>query len=436
MPGTGQVLHFAPGVVEKCFDTLNEGPPFETGGPFFLVRVTEPTGIAGSGTIFPYQSLSEAPAGYPLKGQSGDLWQVGYKGSFIHTGLPDLVQIGGKDISSPSDYRTQLNPNDLQSLGNTAYARLRPKVEKAGLGQAIAEARDVPKMLSTTAKGFHFAWKAMGGSQHIPVWNNLKGTVASHVTNVRAAPKSVANHFLNAQFGWAPFVKDVSDMLNLVTDYVHILDNAERRNDRWQQKEFHEDDILSDTLVYNDTKSSNSPIFRTYLAPALGSGTCTRVTLQVRRQKLTRIWYSGSFKYYRPEFDRGTDMNDRVRAARQFLTLAGANISPTLIYKVTPWTWLVDWFTDVGKFVQRTEDLATGSVVARYLYLMRETFDRYEYITTHVYPNTTITATSYQEVRVRRRVPSESPFEFALSPTSLSGMQLGILAALGVSRWL
>jgi hypothetical protein len=418
MPGTPVSQFFAPGVVEKCFD-INHGrqKEYQVGGPLFIVRVTEPTGIAGSGMVFPYQSISQPP-GYPLKGESGDLWQVGYTGSFIHTGLPDLVQIPNKNISGPTDYRSNLNPNDLSSLGARAYSRLRPKVAVAGLGQAVAEARDVPATLRTTAAGFSQAWKAVGG--------NAKG--------IWQAPRGAANQFVNFQFGWKPFVNDVQQMYDLVARYETHLDKAERLNDKWLKRRFAEEEIQSSTVIYNDTRPKSNPLFRTYLAPAVAANVTDSVNLKVTRQSGTKIWYEGSFKYYRPEFDKRLPMHENVRAGRGFLTLAGANINPVLIYKVTPWTWLVDWYTNVGDNIQVAQDMVDNSVVSRYMYLMRESFDRYEYVSTHTGPYGTIVATSYQEVRVKRRVSCESPFGFALQPGGLSGVQYAILAALGLSR--
>jgi len=421
MPGTPVQAFFAPGVVEKCFD-INHGvskTPYKVGGPFFLVRVTEPTGVCGSGRIFPYQSLSQAPAGYPLKGMTGDLWQVGYEGKFIHTNLPNLVQIPNKDISSPTDYRTTVNPNDLSSLGARGYARLRPKVEVAGLGQAIAEARDVPETLHTTAGGLKDLYLSLGGKS--------KGVISS-------LPKKASDQFINHQFGWLPFLKDLRDMYDLIAKYEYHLDKAERQNDKWYRRRFSEEAITSETVVYNTTRLSNSPLFTTYLNPALGSNTCSQVTLQVRRQTMTRIWYEGEFKRYDVEFDKRVPMHENIRAGLGFLSLAGAKINPVLIWKITPWSWAADWLVNVGDNIQLAQDLATDQVVSKYMYLMRESYDRYEYVSTHVYPNTTITCTSYQEVSVKRRVAADSPFGFSMSPGGLSGIQLAILAALGISK--
>jgi len=422
MPGPDVSVYFAPGVTEKCFDTIREGPPYQSGGPLFLVRITEPTGVCAEGLDFPNRVTLE-PVGYPIKRESSDLWQQGYEGKYVHVNLPSLLEIPGKSIAKPDDYNSFLNANDLQNLGNAAYSKLRPKVERAGLGQAIAEARDVPATLRQTSQFFAKSWADLAKAAK---WK--AGKLPTFMS-----PKKLADQFVGIQFGWKPFVNDVSQMLDLTDHYFTYVEQAESMNDKWVQRTFHEEEITSEQLVYNQTRDRSSPLFATYLNPSV-QGTCESVTLQVRRQKMTRIWYAGSFKYYRPEFDRSLTMNENVRAGRQFLTLAGANINPVLLYKVTPWTWLIDMFANVGGNIQAAQDIATNAVASRYMYLMREVFDRYEYTSTHRLPNTVITGISYQEVRVKRRVEAESPFGFTLPVGGLSDMQLAILGALGIAR--
>jgi len=347
------------------------------------------------------------------------LWQAGYVGKHVHVNLPALAAIPNQNISGPEDYRAEINPNDLTSLGATAYNKLRPKIAVAGLGQAIAEARDVPATLKTTAKGFSELFLAKGGS--------VKGTLMQ--------PKKVADHFINHEFGWVPFVNDVTQMYDLIAHYEDHLTKAEKLNDKWLHRRFAEEEVLSDVQIYDQTRQSTSPTFTAYLNPLPGGlGQLKSVTLKVRRQKMTRIWYEGLFKYYRIELDRRIPMQENLRAGRGFLTLAGANINPALIYKVTPWTWCVDWFTNVGANVQMAQDILDNSVASKYMYLMRETFDRYEYTSTHTF-NTgmQIVGTSYQEVRVKRRVGADSPFGFSLTG-DLNSVQIAILLALGISK--
>jgi len=436
LAGTPVSAVFSPGVIEKCFD-INHGvrESYHIGGNLFLIRLTEPTGIGGSGRIEAYQALQNAPDSYKEKSQPGDLWQVGYEGNFIHTNLPDLTTIPNKNISGPDDYRAEVNPSDLSSLGARGWSKLRPKVGIGTLGQAIAEARDVPKTLKTTFGAFHEVWKAVGGSQHVPIWNNRAGSSAKFLKQIKQYPKRASNHFLNTVFGWSPTINDLNNLYKLIADYETYLDKAERSNDRWLNRRFAEEVVESSSVVLNQTRSKSSPLFTTYLNPAFGTAICQSVSLLVERQRMTRVWYEGSFRSYNYAFDKRSPMPKALKDAQGFLSLAGADINPTLIYKVTPWTWLVDWFVNVGDNIQVAQDIISNSVACQYMYLMRESYDRYRYTTTHVFPNATITCISYQEVRCKRRTGTENPFGFSLLPGSLSGMQLGILAALGLSKF-
>jgi len=422
-----------PGYVEKCYDTVRPGPPFEGGGPLFLVRTNRPDAVVcAEGTVTAYTTTG-VPAGYPYRNDTKDLWQRTYVGKFRHLNLPSLASIWTP--AGPLDYGSTINRNDLSTLGARAWARLRPKVEVAGLGQAIAEARDVPQMLKTTSKGFHDIWKGLGGSKSpIESWSHHMRTMDPKVLkDIQMHPKKAADHFINHQFGWLPFTKDVSDMYNLITDYTSYLDRAERFNGKWRTRRFAEEELRTEVEVFRSDKLSNQSGFQAYLDP-VGITGCKRVQLTVTRETVQKIWYEGSFKTYSPEFDRSLKMEEHLRAGRQFLSLAGANINPSLIYKATPWTWCVDWFVNVGDNIQMLQDAATDAVVARYMYLMREEYDRYRFDSVHTYANETIVGRSYQGPTVKRRVPGAYEFGFTMPPSGLSGMQYAILAALGISR--
>jgi hypothetical protein len=156
----------------------------------------------------------------------------------------------------------------------------------------------------------------------------------------------------------------------------------------------------------------------------------------VFRETYSQVWYEGLFKFYRPEFDEGLAAGyPAVRKARQTLSLLGGNITPTVLYKITPWEWLADWFANLGDNVQALEDAATGQVAAKYAYIMRHTYDQYRYHTSsQSQGGPVVHVEAVRRLEVKRRVSSMSPFGFALSPAGLSQGQLAILGALGLSR--
>lgn len=422
-----------------AIDENHGRPPYQVGGPFFLRRVQTPVYTNGAGRFLsksgqPPHGASTRPPDVP-----GSDWRIEYTGSFAaHWTVWGSPPLPGESIRKDTDYDSFSNRNDMQDLGNRAYVKLRPKVEKASLLQSVIEAREIPRTLATTAKDLSTLWRSVGGSD-IPSslrtqagkWHRVKGFDPDAW---KAAPKRASESFLNLQFGWKPLLRDLDALCKVVLNFKTYVERAEARNNVWLKRQFIENDIRSESVVTNITGGNQN-----YCLPAMdttawvvpGSG-----AFRVVRQQLTRVWYEGLFKYYRPEFDKGLESGyPALRQCQQALTLLGGNINPTTLYKVTPWTWLTDWFVNVGDAVQRFEDLATDSVASKYFYLMRETIDRYVLRASwRMYDGQSPTPSWSREVVVKRRVGSNSPFNFSLMPSELSGMQLTILAALGMSR--
>jgi hypothetical protein len=420
-----------------CYDENHGRPPYESGGPLFIIKkslvrlVDGYVNLVGAHLNPPQQNIGAMKA--------TDDWRDTYSGGvslsrdFTTPGIGDLP-LETRSILGPEDYDGHVNPNDLSSLGNRAWAKLRPKIEKAGLAQAVIESREIPSMLKQSAKGFSQAWEGLRLAKDAKF-----GAKAEARRRIReyaeATPKRLADQFLNATFGWTPFIKDLSDMADLISNFRQYADEAAAKNGEWRRRVFREEPVESDVLLYSTTGVGSvgiSPSFTggVHVVPSTS-------TLQIRRQKMSRVWYEGSFKAYRPEFDPARSTGyPAIDDLRKAISLSGARLDATTIYKVTPWTWAVDWFVNAGDFVRRVEDLATDSVVARYFYLMRETYYRYEFISTFsTYDGGPHTVRGYRSVHVQRRDSSANPFNFSLLPGGLSGKQAAILAALGISKW-
>lgn len=409
----------ADGVRRVCIDENHGRPPYKEGGPFFQYQLLQPKYPVDGGHVFgriktqSYGSVIVRP---------GDEWRRHYSGSFTKSTSDQptsRTSLGGaEDINSPDDYSSYVNPDDLQSLGNTAYGKLRPKVENVNLLQAIAEGKDIPKMLATTAKGFHSTWKAVGGDLSAANW--------------KATPKGAADQFLNVAFGWRPFVNDIIGTCDTVLFAADHIASRERNNDRWMHRQFVEEAQTSNELLFSSTGNTSN-----MCSPSLGIDHVQPFSgsYYISRQRMTQVWYEGVFKFYRPEFDKGLKTGyPSIKKLRQMATLLGLNLNATTLYRVTPWTWLVDWFANVGNNIQALEDLATNQVASKYMYLMRHTYDRFEYRCVFTdYAGVTFDLKWYKEARVKKRERAASPFGFSLPVGGLSSMQLSILAALGIS---
>jgi len=106
------------------------------------------------------------------------------------------------------------------------------------------------------------------------------------------------------------------------------------------------------------------------------------------------------------------------------------------IYKLMPWTWLADWFSNVGKQLDYLNSIWYDGTTSKYAYVMRS---REEKINQTVnifappgYPEKSITW-NYGVITKCRRAAA-SPFGFDLGAENLSTRQIAILAALGITR--
>jgi hypothetical protein len=298
---------------------------------------------------------------------------------------------------------------------------LRPKLEKASLGVAIAELRDLPHMLEQTSRSFHDIWKGLGG----------------HKTSPLMTPKRVSEDFLNIQFGWIPFIKDVNDMLNVSffgQQYIHDLTAA---NNTWQHRkatlsETEEVSILipqtsgwrvsPPSSIWTQAMSTNYP----------GTSSPGRYSLEQRIN--TRVWASGDYKFYRPEFDDSLlDYSSNQNLIKQYMILYGIRLNPSVLYKATPWSWLVDWFSNLGDVVEGVTAAGQDGVVSQNLYTMHHQTTDLVFKQEINWDNGARTYEFHRPRVCKQRMATGNPFGFCLS-ASLSSKQLAILAALGISR--
>lgn len=402
-------------MIEMCQDQTNPGPPFRTGGPFAkLVVNLFDTDVWTPDP--PHQTLttisdSEGTSFRRYVGAVAPLWDLD----------PDASKYVSDDairtlvLTSGSGYI----PN-IDSWSCKVDKALRPKLEKASLGVAIAELRDLPHMLHQTSKGFHEAWQALGG----------------HKTNPLQIPKKVSEDFLNFQFGWFPFIKDVNDMLDVTFFGQQYIDDLSARNNVWDHRaatlaQTEEDVLLSSGSGWH-VYPANSFLIQTACTNFPGSSSNGRYSL--RRRTSTKTWATGDYKFYQPEFDRSLlDNGTSWHQLKRYLILYGIRLNPSVLYKATPWSWLVDWFSNVGDVVDGVTAAAEDGVVSKNLFTMQHrTID----LVLQQEINWADGARTYEFHRpqvCKQRVTTDNPFGFCLS-ANLTGRQLAILAALGLTK--
>jgi hypothetical protein len=367
-----------------------------------------PTGDkVGSGS---YSSLGRP--GQP----TGTYWT--YDGSFV----PD----SSWGSSNPNDFlNTGLGSfSPLVSYYTKAWDCLKPRVPKAGISQFTYELRDLPGMLKTTSEALHNSWKSLGGGG----------------SSLLMSPKSVADNFLNHNFGWVPFINDLQSLKNVWDHSNELIARAILDNHTWMKRFCVLEESETNKLLTRQFNSGTDPSdlqdqLSPLMAPMIVSGTTCTAFNDVREYTRKRVWAKGDFMFYRPEFDDHlSDFSSQWMAVQRLMTLYGARINPTVLWKITPWSWLVDWFTGVGKFIERLDDFVTDGIVSRALYIMCQTEKRHVKTCVLNFYSGQVSFEFVRYLKTKQRDVGDSPYGFSMPWSNLTPTQWAILASIGISR--
>lgn len=414
-------------------------PPYRTDGPLCLYRLLRPT--------YPSPAVSvmsrKLPVGRTLfidgvqtTVKASDDWRLCYDGAFTKntSGLPSsLGSAGSYRPTSFGSSHPEIDEGNLSDLGNRAYGILRPKIESANLTQSLVEIGSARPMFRTTMKGFHELWNSISGGYAGGLRTAFKHRKKGGNPWIMS-PKGAADQFLNLQFGWSPALQDLVAVVQTAENLESLVADAMGNQGHWVSRRFHEDVIESEEVVYSQFGVSTNqcnPVLSSqdFIMPNSGSTV-------VKLQRFTEVWYEGSFKRYRPEFDPVlTRVHPALKAAEQAAVKFGLRVNPTTLYRCIPYTWLADYVGAFTSGIQRMEDMLTGEMVCRRFHLMRRSVKRYEYrVKFATRDGQSHDFVWYLESSVKRRANGTSSFGFSASPGGLTGMQYAILAALGASR--
>lgn len=384
--------------IERTEDEIHPGPPYTSGGPFenWTFTDTATTDFKRSGeyvvtSIMPYKK---------------------YEGCFSCYLKPhDLFS--DYSIYDVGDDTWKGKFGDVSSWGATAWRRFRPGRSIADVGVMLAEIRDIPRTLMKTASGFKSLWRGLTHGERKKLANN---------------PKSMADHWLNTQFGWLPFVADVRNMYKAYNTLEKTLKQVERDNGQWIRRggTVSEESNVEKTYTSSVNTTGHTPNHGWLLeggGPPLGG-------YDVYHYERQRVWFAAKFRYYIP------DCGSVEWRRRAIATLFGLKLTPEVLWEIVPFSWLVDWVSNTGDIISNlTPDLAQN-LAAKYAYLMSTTEEVYKVVSRlNVRASLGGPWTDEWEFPIIRKTRIEaSPFGFGLTGIDFSARQWSILSALGLSR--
>lgn len=288
---------------------------------------------------------------------------------------------------------------EVNNYGAKGWNQYKPTKPEGGLSQALGELRELPTL---------------------PRLLNLKREAKDFVR----LQKDVGSDYLNVVFGWLPFVNDLGGFVKNHRNADRKLRQLMRDNGNW---------IRRRGIVHQSTQSSFSESNGYFTLPSLPSYLYDGVQWRTVNSKVEETWrFSGKFKYWIPTGSLPEATEQRKRQLARLVY--GAELTPKLLYQLTPWSWLADWCANFGAIVSNLSDY-DDRLVAQYAYIMCHKLAETQYTVRGKMRNHgtfTTTQTYRDEVKVRYRA---SPFGFGFAIPDLSPGQLAILGALGLSRF-
>ncbi len=391
-----------------CTDETHPGPPYRSGGPLAVRKLT-------------IDIQRFAP--FSLTWNSGgNLYYKGYMS--IQPYVP-----------------SQPPPLSLAGWGAKAYSRALPTHPIYNLGVSIGELKDLPGMVNQTMRGFSALAKRTSPEAIASAFSSVRDFLSA----AKSAPSAAGHTYLYGAFGLWPMLQDAMFLAEMHDKLAKKIDWLRRHNNKSVYRKF-----TMDAGGFSENIDRTIDPYST-VNPGL-NGACYDFLANagyrpypVRKDYDHKIWFAGRFRYYIPELDPKRKKKPFGLSLKSHLL--GLAPDPSILYKLIPWTWLLDWFTSVGSALSNLYQNAKYCVVAQYAYIMcHETF-KYtapgeitvnagdlgdfigrgaKYWPLH-FVGESITKWEYSTREVA------NPYGFGITFGSLSAFQWSILVALGLS---
>lgn len=239
------------------------------------------------------------------------------------------------------------------------------------------------------------------------------------------APSGFADEFLNLEFGALPMISDAKRFLKARRDSDEILEQLYRDSGRLVRRR---------RSLPPEVKEWEDPVTRAQpWAPGGLNSYNSDAGTRIRHYKQTRkYWFAGGYTYLFPRQDGWHQKV--VELDKVYGIIPDVND----LWQLTPWSWAVDWVSNLGSLIQNMNSFAHDSLVLRFGYVMCQTdlevTDTWKGMLS--YPGLgwmETELTSSYSCTSKQRVKA-TPYGFGLDTGTFTNQQWAIISALGISR--
>lgn len=326
----------------------------------------------------------------------------------IGTPMPDAMLPSPYNGFNPKQVRSE-NTSDLDKDGAVAVGIVAPTNPAAELSLLLAEAK-------------------REGMPALPALRLLKKRAEFF--------KSLGSEFLNVEFGWIPFLKDVHDLADSIRGFRDMYEAHRLGEGKPIHKDFSWDDVEHETQKEFPQGGAPSIIMAGNTEFPLGNNILSSPMDLTQSIKVkTRKWFTGTFTYKLPGDDT---LKKFLGYGSDADKLFGTSLTPDVLWELTPWSWLVDWFSNTGMIINNFTQFELNGLVMPYAYMMEEKTIEITHtmkpqaknIGKKGYIQSVPPSKKIINTKVRRPA---NPFGFGVELNMLSPVQIAILVALGIT---
>jgi hypothetical protein len=266
--------------------------------------------------------------------------------------------------------------------------------------------------------------------------------------------KALAGDYLNYVFGISPIVREADKVIRTILSINQLIDQWFRDNRLDVSRRRDSKPEVRPSLVVRSAStgvrggylySSSTDRSKPWFVSTIGSNFSGSWSVEDHLVTKERMHFSAMYNYdlaelALPGFDSGvanaSSVEQRMALAAYALGISPAQMTPSLVWELTPFSWLVDWFTNVGQMLDVSSTLNQAGLHVRFAYLtvVQEWHWEQRFQSTHGTDGTAVGHNVIDAFYMRRL--RATPFGFSTSFETLNPMQSSILAALAASKGL
>ncbi len=315
----------------------------------------------------------------------------------------------------------------LQAEATNHIKTMNPHQQKASVLASLLElARgDIPGLLADLRK-------------HFTMISRMKAS------GLKDASQALGSEWLNNQFGWTPILSDVNAATKVLTTLDSLLfpeDNTRRVVKRiLHSRAATQSGTGSLTTEPPLRMNGGLPTRSDYASVLKFQGTTNfqagPVEMDYTASEVISLWTTARFNTGPKPSTANNGYLDKA------IELLGLELNANTLWELTPWSWLIDWFSNIGTVIENLTSLGLSNTILNYAYttMRREAHSGVVARPAEVHPLRYYSITSVsgdfiyswrtdQKVRL-----AASPFGFDVSLDVLNPGQWGILVALGLAR--